>query len=179
MLRRTLITALPTLRSTVAPVASRLPAALLARSFATETQAPTRSPGKLLLNFAVPHQAILKDFEATQVNLSSSEGDMGILADHVPTISQLNPGVLEIINADKTKKYFVSGGFAIINADSTMNINAVEAVPIEDLDIEAARRGLEEATRKVNASGASELEKAAAKVEQEVYEAIVAAANQK
>jgi hypothetical protein len=48
----------------------------------------------------------LKDFEATQVNLSSSEGDMGILADHVPTIAQLNPGVLEVISSDKSRKFF-------------------------------------------------------------------------
>ena len=31
---------------------------------------------------------------------------MGILADHVPTISQLNPGVVEVIASDKTRKYF-------------------------------------------------------------------------
>ncbi|KAJ3168347.1 delta subunit of the central stalk of mitochondrial F1F0 ATP synthase, atp16 [Irineochytrium annulatum] len=119
------------------------------------------------------HQSILKDYEATQVNISSTEGDMGILAEHVPTISQLNPGVVEVFG-DKTRKFF--GGFAIINADSTLNINAVEAFPVEDLDVDAARKGIEEANRKINASGASEADKATARVELEVYEAAVAAA---
>ncbi|TPX32366.1 hypothetical protein SmJEL517_g04517 [Synchytrium microbalum] len=144
---------------------------------ATET-APTTAPaaGKLLLNFAVPHTTLLKNVEITQVNITSSEGDMGILADHVPMIAQLAPGIVEIFQgADKTKKFFVSGGFAIINPDSTMNINAVEAVPLEQVDFDAARRGADEATRKASASGASEIEKAAAKAELEVFEALVAA----
>ncbi|KAJ3179995.1 delta subunit of the central stalk of mitochondrial F1F0 ATP synthase, atp16 [Irineochytrium annulatum] len=146
------------------------------RSYATDAPAAAvAAPGKLLLNFVVPHQSILKDYEATQVNISSTEGDMGILAEHVPTISQLNPGVVEVFG-DKTRKFFVSGGFAIINADSTLNINAVEAFPVEDLDVDAARKGIEEASRKINASGATEADKATARVELEVYEAAVAAA---
>ncbi|KAJ3113958.1 delta subunit of the central stalk of mitochondrial F1F0 ATP synthase, atp16 [Phlyctochytrium bullatum] len=149
------------------------------RGYAEAPAAPTAAPGKLLLNFVVPHQPILKNYEAVQVNLSSTEGDMGILADHVPTISQLNPGVIEVIASDKTQKFFVSGGFAVINTDSSLNINAVEAFPIEDLDVEAARRGIEEANRKINASGTSEADKAAAKIELEVFEAVVYAATQK
>ncbi|KAJ3027467.1 UNVERIFIED_CONTAM: delta subunit of the central stalk of mitochondrial F1F0 ATP synthase, atp16 [Siphonaria sp. JEL0065] len=143
------------------------------RSYAAEAAS---SSGKLRLNFTVPHQAILKNFEAIQVNIQSSEGDMGILADHVPTIAQLNNGgVVEIIAADnKTRKYFVSGGFAIINPDSSLNINAVEAVEVDQLDVEAARRGSEEASRKLNGAG-SEADKVAARVEHELYEAILLA----
>ncbi|KAJ1559109.1 delta subunit of the central stalk of mitochondrial F1F0 ATP synthase, atp16, partial [Cladochytrium tenue] len=144
-------------------------------SFATEAAAPTATPGKLLLNFAVPHQSILNSVEATQVNVQTSGGDMGILSDHVPSISQLNAGVVEILGLEsgKPQKYFVSGGFAIINADSTLNINAVEAFPLEELDAEAARRGLEEATRAETASGASEADKATARIERETFEAIL------
>ncbi|KAI9344507.1 F1 complex, delta/epsilon subunit of ATPase [Zopfochytrium polystomum] len=175
---------------------------LARRTYASE--APTAGPGKLILNFTVPHQPILKDFEATMVNIQSSEGDMGILADHVPTIAQLNAGVVEIFALDnKPRKFFVSGGFAIINPDSSLNINAVEAFPVEELDAEvcasfrvskhlpdrsfaremefkslrkAARRGVEESSRKENASGATEADKAAARIEREVFEAAVAAA---
>jgi hypothetical protein len=43
-------------------------------------------------------------------------GDMGVVADHVPTIAQLRPGVVIVHQADMTdmKKFFVSGGFAIV-----------------------------------------------------------------
>ncbi|KAJ3095705.1 delta subunit of the central stalk of mitochondrial F1F0 ATP synthase, atp16 [Phlyctochytrium planicorne] len=164
-------------RPAFTPLKSSLLPAIFSRSYADA--APAASAGKILLNFVVPHQPILKNYEAIQVNLSSTEGDMGILADHVPTVSQLNPGVVEVIASDKTQKFFVSGGFAIINTDSSLNINALEAFPIEDLDVDAARRGIDEANRKLSASGASEADKAAAKIELEVYEAAVHAATHK
>lgn len=33
-----------------------------------------------------------------------------------------------------------SGGFAIINPDSTLHINAIEAVPLEDIDVDVSIR---------------------------------------
>ncbi len=60
---------------------------------------------------------------------------MGILAGHVPIVVELKPSVLTLIGAE-TEKYFVSGGFAIVNPDSSLNINAVEAVKLDELDQE-------------------------------------------
>ncbi|KAJ1566042.1 ATP synthase subunit delta, mitochondrial [Nowakowskiella sp. JEL0078] len=122
--------------------------------------------------------SILNKVEATQVNLVSTDGEIGVLADHVPTIAQLVPGVLEVFTpSEKPKKFFVSGGFAIMNPDSTLNINAVEAVPIDEIDFDAAKKASDEASRKL-ASATSEEEKATLKIELGVYEAIsYAAAN--
>jgi F-type H+-transporting ATPase subunit delta len=112
--------------------------ALLSRTYATETATGTKKG--LVVNFTLPHVTLLKNLQATQVNLSSTDGDMGILADHVPAIAQLKPGVIDILSAEggsaSSKKFFVSGGFAVMNPDSSLNINAVEAVPLEDLDLE-------------------------------------------
>ncbi|KAJ3189497.1 delta subunit of the central stalk of mitochondrial F1F0 ATP synthase, atp16 [Gaertneriomyces sp. JEL0708] len=145
------------------------PVARCARTYATEAAAS--GAGKLRLNFVVPHQSLLKNYEATQVNLSSSEGDMGILAEHVPTIAQLKAGIIEVFSAtEKPQRFFASGGFAIINPDSTLNINAVEAVPVEDIDVDAARRALEEASRRAATGDVT------AKIEVEVFESMVAAA---
>ncbi|KAL2913169.1 delta subunit of the central stalk of mitochondrial F1F0 ATP synthase, atp16 [Polyrhizophydium stewartii] len=150
---------------------ARLAASLVGRRFYA-TEAP--SSGKLIVNLTVPHQVILGKYEAKQVNLASSEGDMGILANHVPTIAQLRPGVLEVFGADKTTKFFVSGGFAVINPDSSLNINAIEAVSLSDLDFEAAKRGAEDATKRLSVG--SEEDKVTAKIELELFEAVVAAA---
>lgn len=38
----------------------------------------------------------MKDQEVGQVNLSSTDGDVGILAGHVPIILQLRPGLIEV-----------------------------------------------------------------------------------
>lgn len=42
-----------------------------------------------------------------QINLSAATGDMGILANHVPSIEPLRPGVVEVIeSAGSSKKWF-------------------------------------------------------------------------
>ncbi|CAG8524165.1 10862_t:CDS:2 [Diversispora eburnea] len=54
---------------------------------------------------------------------------------------QLKPGIIEITeNPNSTKKYFVSGGFAVMNSNSSLDINAVEAFPLDDFSIENIAR---------------------------------------
>ncbi len=56
-----------------------------------------------------------------------------------------------------------------------MNINAIEACLLDQLDIDAAKKGVEEANRKLGVAGVSEVEKAEIKAQLEVFEAIVKA----
>ncbi|KAJ1953780.1 delta subunit of the central stalk of mitochondrial F1F0 ATP synthase, atp16 [Dispira parvispora] len=150
--------------------------ARLIRSYASEAPsgASAAAAGKLTLNFVLPHQALIQNAVVQQVNLSGSSGDLGILADHVPTIEQLKPGMVEVIvDSTETKKWFVSGGFAIMNPDSSLNINAIEAFQLADIDPAAVRQQMQEAERVASGSG-SEQEKAAAKAQLEVYEALQA-----
>ena len=44
---------------------------------------------------------------SVQVNIPAESGDMGILANHVPSIEQLRPGVIDIIEeSGGSKQYF-------------------------------------------------------------------------
>jgi F-type H+-transporting ATPase subunit delta len=79
---------------------------------------------------------------------------MGILANHVPSIEPLRPGVVEVIEAAGSKKWFgeqqlllrlrlltgyssaVSGGFATVHPNNRLTINAVEAAPLEDFSLD-------------------------------------------
>ncbi|CAG8588500.1 3338_t:CDS:10 [Racocetra persica] len=143
-----------------------------ARWYATEASG---SSSGLRLSFVLPHQTIYKNVEVQQVNIAATSGDMGILASHVPSIEQLKPGVIEVIeNANTTKKFFVSGGFAIINPNSSLDINVVEAFPLEEFSPEAIRTNLAEAQRTAT-SGSSEEERNIAKVEVEVLESLQSA----
>lgn len=63
----------------------------------------------LKLRFALPHETLFNGEEVVQVNLPAKSGSIGILANHVPTVEQLTPGVVEVVKANETKKYFVSG----------------------------------------------------------------------
>ncbi|KAI0235983.1 delta subunit of the central stalk of mitochondrial F1F0 ATP synthase, atp16, partial [Massospora cicadina] len=90
---------------------------------------------------------------------------MGILANHVPSIEQLKPGIVEVVvDSNKTEKWFVSGGFAVLNPDSSLNINAVEAFPMDSFDKEAVQAQLAEAQRITSSSG-TEKEKAIASIQ--------------
>merc|ERR1712217_547863 len=66
---------------------------------------------KIRLSLALPHQAIYKSQDVVQVNIPAESGEMGVLASHVPSIEQLKPGLVEIIEeAGGSKQFFLSGG---------------------------------------------------------------------
>ena len=54
-----------------------------------------------------PSQSLYKSTNVTQVNIAANTGDMGILANHVPSVEPLRPGVVEVIETDgQSKKWF-------------------------------------------------------------------------
>jgi len=136
---------------------------------------PAQPPAKLTLNFFVPHNVEFSGVEVEQVQVPAFTGDMGVLPGHVPTVVQMRPGVVSVTHSDKeVQKFFVSSGFAFVHADSTTDICAVEAVPVEQLDPEAVKKGLADYTAKlVNAK--DDYEKASAQIGIEVCGAMNAA----
>ena len=52
---------------------------------------------KFTVEIITPDQSILKS-EASEVNIPSYEGQMGILKDHIPLITFLRPGLILIKN---------------------------------------------------------------------------------
>ena len=55
-----------------------------------------------------PDQSILKQ-ETNEATIPSYEGQMGILKNHIPLITFLRPGIIEI-NGSKKVKYFIEDG---------------------------------------------------------------------
>jgi F-type H+-transporting ATPase subunit delta len=126
-----------------------------------------------------------KSTDVVQVNIPAESGEMGILANHVPSIEQLKPGLIEVIEESGGSKQFfrmfpricehknlsngyaVSGGFAIVQPNSSLSINAVEGYPLEDFSAEAVRSQIAEAQKIAGGSG-SEQDIAEAKIELEV-----------
>ena len=115
------------------------------------------------------------------VLLPAVTGDFGAMPGHVPTIAQLRPGVVTMHNEmDKdVEKYFVSGGYAFVHADSTTDVVSVEAFKLDELDTDAVRAGLQEYTAKVaqlqGGGKGDDYEIAAAQIGVEVYSAMNAA----
>ena len=93
---------------------------------------------------------------------------MGVLANHVPSIEQLKPGLLEIFTEGGNKEeYFVAGGFAIVQPGSKLSVNVTEAYKIEEFSREAVTSNLQEAQR-LASGGGSEEDVAEAKIQVEV-----------
>ncbi|GAB7358471.1 hypothetical protein MBLNU230_g2535t1 [Neophaeotheca triangularis] len=130
---------------------------------------------KIRLSLALPHQSIYKSQDVVQVNIAAESGEMGILASHVPSIEQLKPGLIEIIEEQGgSKQFFLSGGFATVQPNSTLSINAVEGYALEDFSAESVRNQIAEAQKIAGGSG-SEQDIAEAKIELEVLESLQAA----
>lgn len=73
----------------------------------------------MTLNFSLPHETIYEKATVASVIIPGAEGEYGVTVDHVPTVSQLKPGVLQILHDDgETEKYFCSGGFALTHPNS-------------------------------------------------------------
>lgn len=136
------------------------------RSYATETGSEA-----LTLSLALPHQTLYADSEVQQVNLPSINGDLGILANHIPIVEQLRPGLLEIISkGGETEQFFVSGGIATVQPGNKLTISAIEAFKPDAFDAEEIKSLIADAQKR--ASSSDEVVVAEANIELEVLEAL-------
>ena len=56
-------------------------------------------------------QSIYKSQDVVQVNIPAESGEMGVLAMHVPSIEQLKPGLVEVIEeSGGSKQFFRASG---------------------------------------------------------------------
>ena len=82
------------------------------------------------------------------------EGDMGIMADHAPTVSTLRPGLVSVhddVNSAATRYIFVSGGVAEVTGQRCI-ILAEEAAELDEIDRAKADARLTEALAAVEAA---------------------------
>ena len=125
--------------------------------FAQVARVPVRTfaegdiPATLNLSFSTPGAQLFKNFEAKMVTMKGSSGVFGVLPGHVPTIAQLQPGVVTVdYDSDEgaqSDDFFVCGGFAYIKANSDCDVCAVEACKVDDIDAAEVGRLLTEVRR--------------------------------
>lgn len=146
-----------------------------AQLISRRTYAEVASTDTLKLSLALPHQTLFSSSEVTQVNVPAVSGDFGILANHVPVIEQLRPGIVQIFESSgNVKEFFVSGGFATVQPGSTLSITTIEAFEPTAFSPEAIKSQLTEAQK--NATSSDEVVAAEASIQVEVLEALQAVA---
>jgi F-type H+-transporting ATPase subunit epsilon len=83
--------------------------------------------------------------QATMVVAKTADGDIGVLRDHMPVLSLLVDGVVEIIPVDGERMYAaVDGGFLSV-ANNRVSILSQFAALSHEIDVAAARAELESA----------------------------------
>jgi F-type H+-transporting ATPase subunit delta len=90
-----------------------------------------------------------------QIDVPSFSGSFGILPQHVPLLAVLKPGVITVT----------------INDDSSVQILAEEACPVDQLDGQAIRDGATKAAQDLLSAG-SDQAKAEAQIALECYDAL-------
>lgn len=109
--------------------------------------------------------------EATELTLPTSQGQIGVLADHEPLIALLKPGEIIIKDGTKTHELATEGGIVEIsnNLVKIMADTADEASSLDELKIMEAKKAAEERLAKAadsveSAEAAAMLEKQLAKL---------------
>merc|ERR1711972_533992 len=155
--------------------ALRLSASLLTSGLRRQMATQSRAMSQMAFTFAAPNGVHYDAASVKQVDVPSFSGSFGILPNHVPALAVLSPGVVTVYEEEgAAKKFFVSSGSVTINEDSSVQILAEEAHPVEDLDAAACREVLSKAQADLSKAG-DDVAKAEAQIAVEVGEALVAA----
>lgn len=87
------------------------------------------------------------------VVIPSSEGDMGVLANHAPMIVLLRGGTIRLYQGETvTDRLFVSGGFAEVTTQR-VTVLADEVIPVAELSVAEAERRVAAAQAEYEAAG--------------------------
>jgi F-type H+-transporting ATPase subunit epsilon len=96
-----------------------------------------------------PERVVLKE-EVKQVTVPTREGEITILPGHIPLVSILDPGVIEVLGQNDNHHIFsLSGGFIEVLRDKVV-ILADTAERAEEIDIEEVERAMNEARETLN-----------------------------
>lgn len=95
---------------------------------------------------------IFFDGEAQMLEVKTTEGDMGVLKDHIPLTAIVAPGILRIIMENETKEAALHDGFIEILKDK-VTILAESCEWPEEIDINRANEAKIRAERRINSGG--------------------------
>lgn len=115
------------------------------------------SDGRQLFCRVITPQDTIFDGEADRVITRISDGEIGVLVDHVPTISTVEPGDVRILQGDETTVYATSDGFFKIS-ENLVQILVEEAILAEEIDVDEAEDRVEKAEQELSELGEDEEE---------------------
>lgn len=95
----------------------------------------------------VTPERVLMDIEVESVSVPTQTGEITILNNHIPLVSNLAPGELRLVQNGETKFFAVSGGFVEVRDNNEVIVLADTAELDKDIDIARAEQAREEALK--------------------------------
>lgn len=99
---------------------------------------------------------IFFDGDVDMVEMKTTEGEIGVLAGHIPLTAILQPGVVRIKQADGTKEAALHDGFVEIRKDK-VTVLAESCEWPDEIDLNRAEEARERAERRIK-SGKKEVD---------------------
>ncbi|MBT3366763.1 MAG: F0F1 ATP synthase subunit epsilon [Nitrospina sp.] len=111
---------------------------------------------KLTLSIVTPEKLLVSE-EVDQVNAPGTEGDLGILYDHAPILTNLRSGQMSYENDGETISLVVSGGYLEVT-DNRVTVLAETGEFLHEIDRERAERAHAHAEKQLSQTDLSEEE---------------------
>jgi F-type H+-transporting ATPase subunit epsilon len=121
---------------------------------------------KLQLEVITPEKMVLRE-AVDEVTLPGLDGELGILPEHTPLISQLKTGALTYRKSGEKRSLHVSGGFAEVLPDRVSVMTDV-AEAAEEIDAERAKRARERAEKRLQGGGEIDVNRTQLKLQRAV-----------
>jgi len=102
---------------------------------------------KLKLEIVTPYGLIYSD-EVDELVASGSEGEFGVLPQHIPFLTSLKIGMLTYKKGNETGYFFVNSGYAEVGPDKVL-VLADSAEKSEDIDVERAKAAMKRAEERL------------------------------
>ncbi|MEK7308808.1 MAG: F0F1 ATP synthase subunit epsilon [Nitrospirota bacterium] len=102
---------------------------------------------KLKLEIVTPHGLVFSD-DVDEVVASGSEGEFGVLPNHINFLTTLKVGMLVYKKGSETGYFFVNGGYAEVGPDKVL-ILADSAERSEDINLERAVKARQRAEERL------------------------------
>jgi|KBSSwiStaDraftv2_1062776.scaffolds.fasta_scaffold715145_2 F-type H+-transporting ATPase subunit epsilon len=121
---------------------------------------------QIAFQLVLPEQSLASE-PADMVVVPGGEGDFGVLPGHVPMLSTVRPGVIEVYVGGKVKdRYMVAGGFAEVTGERCI-VLAEEAYPFAEVTPASLQERASRAQQDI-AVASSDTERVAAEKKAEV-----------
>lgn len=103
---------------------------------------------KFTLEILTPDRIVYSG-EASYLRAPGTEGSFGVLANHIPFLTTLDIGEIEVEIGNK-KRFFATGGGFVEVLNNTVSILAETAEAAEEIDIERANQAKIRAERRLH-----------------------------